>query len=850
MKLLLVTAYLSLADGLEWSRQPSEVLATASRSSLTRSALAFRGQRSSPEPRSAGGFWTSVRDLRCSLSAGLFFGSGLLLAQTAPAQDNAAIKAFTDTYCFECHNLLDTGANLNLERDFALPADAEIWEKVVQKLDMRTMPPLGSEKPSEQEYASTATLLATQLDAAAVRQPRAGQPLLHRLNRTEYATVIHDLLGLNIRADELLPPDDSAFGFDNNANVLGLSPVLLERYLSAADLISSLALGDLAAQPLATTYRVKLDLSQDQHIEGLPLGTVGGLKVEHFFPLDGEYEFSANLLRTNLEYMRGIELPHQLEMSVDGQRIFLGTVGGPDDLALMSNPTNGSDAIDNRMRVRVPVTAGAHEVVVTFIQKRAVSTGRLQGFVRSSVDTFEAVGRPHLEMMTVKGPFNATGAGDTNSRSTVLTCQPAANSSKADELACARVILSTLATRAYRRPLTEEDIAPLLDFFAQGRAKGSFDAGIQMGLRRILASPAFIFRPENSPANIAPGSLYRLPDLELASQLSFFLWSSIPDDTLLKLAVANQLHEPGVLRAQTQRMLADPKASRFVENFAGQWLQLRNLNNARPNSADYPNFDDNLRTGFRKETELLFASVLQEQRSVLDLLRADYTFVNERLAKHYGIPNVYGSQFRRVPVTDEARLGILGHGSVLTVTSHADRTSPVVRGKWVLENLLAAPPPPPPPDVPALQANEENVLPKSLRARLEQHRENPVCASCHAVMDPIGFSLENFDAVGEWRTQEAGQPIDAHGVLADGSEVNGVVSLRSALLSRPELFVSAVTQKLMIYALGRGIEAGDMPSVRKVVLDSAQQNYTLASLIVGIVESAPFQMRSAPVEKQ
>ncbi len=781
------------------------------------------------------------------LCAGLLAGSGTLQAQSStPQHDIAAVQRVIEKHCFDCHSLTDTSADLNLERSFSLPADAEIWEKVVRKLNMRTMPPHGQSRPSEQEYATTAAMLEKQLDASAALHPVANVPLLHRLNRTEYASVIHDLLDLNVPVKDLLPPDDSAFGFDNNASALGLSPVLLERYLSAADLISSLAVGDPAAPALATTYRVRLDLSQDQPIEGLPIGTVGGLKVEHLFPLDGEYEFSANLLRTNLEYMRGIEVPHQVEMSVDGKRIFLASVGGPEDLALMSNPTAGSDEIDQRLRVRVPITAGSHEVAVTFIQKRAVSTGRLQGFVRSSVDTFEAVGRPHIEMMTVKGPFNPTGSGNTISRKKVFSCQPTDNSTQSAELSCAREILSTLATRAYRRPLAEEDMAPLLQFFSAGRAKGSFDAGIQMALRRILASPAFIFRAEAIPEQLAAEALFRISDIELASQLSFFLWSSMPDDTLMKLAVANQLHEPDVLRTQTLRMLKDPKSARFVENFAGQWLQLRNLNNARPNSADFPNFDDNLRTGFSRETELLFASILQEDRSALDLLRADYTFVNERLARHYGIANVYGSQFRRVSVTDNARLGILGHGSVLTVTSHADRTSPVVRGKWVLENLLAAPPPAPPPNVPALPENSEEKLPKSLRARLELHRKDPICAGCHAVMDPIGFSLENFDAVGAWRTQESGLPIDARGVLSDGSAVNGVVSLRNALLARPDLFVSAITQKLMIYALGRGIDAGDMPAVRKVVRESAKHNYTLSALVLGIVESTPFQMRMKP----
>ena len=766
----------------------------------------------------------------------------------AQAQQSQAGEAHTQLgvfgeYCFECHGLFDTRAGLNLERDFTLPDDAALWEKVVRKLQMRGMPPQGQPRPSDGEYNETIAFLERQLDESAVNNPDFGAPLLRRLNRSEYAHAIYDLLGMSVRVEDLLPPDDSAFGFDNNASLLGLSPALLERYLSAADQISSLALGDMDVQAAATSYRVRLDLSQDQHIEGLPFGTVGGVKFEHIFPLDGEYELDANLLRTNLEFMRGVEQPHQIEMSIDGERVFLGTVGGPEDLALMRNPTNGSDEIDERLRVRVPVKAGAREVVVTFIQKRAVSTGRLQGFDRSSVDTFEAIGRPHLEMVTVRGPFNATGPGETVSRRKVLSCLPARNSGEQEELSCAQEILGTLAKRAYRRPVTEEEMKPLLEFYAQGREKGSFENGIQLGIRRILASPAFIFRPEVSPEELEPGSIHRVSDLELASRLSFFLWSSIPDDELIELAVAGELHKPTVLREQALRMLEDPRADRFVENFAGQWLQLRNLNNARPNSTDYPNFDDNLRKGFRRESELLFTSVLNEDRSVLDLLRADYTFVNERLARHYDIPGVYGSHFRRVPLTHEARYGILGHGSVLTVTSHADRPSPVLRGKWILDNLLGSPPPPPPPDISAIPEVGENEVPQTLRARLELHRENPSCASCHAVMDPLGFALDNFDAVGGWRTEESGLPINSHGVLADGNEVDGVVSLRKALLKKPEVFVSTFVEKLMVYALGRGIAPSDMREVRSIVRETAEDEYKLESLILGVIDSASFQMK-------
>ncbi len=663
------------------------------------------------------------------------------------------------------------------------------------------------------------------------------------MNRTEYANAIHDLLDLNVDTTTLLPPDDSAFGFDNIADLLGVSPVLLERYLSAADRISSLAVGDPETQAGSDTYRVRQDLSQDQHIEGLPLGTVGGLAIEHTFPLDAEYEFRLSLFRNNLEIMRGIERPHQIELSIDGERIFLRPVGGPDDLARMRNPTDGSDAIDARFRIRVPVKAGPHKVAATFVQKRGVGTARLQGFVRSSVDTFEATGRPHLEAITILGPYKPAGAGETPSRKRIFTCRP---ENVADEARCASQILEPLARRAYRKPVSNADMRPLLDFFAQGRAKRDFESGIQFALRRMLAGPSFVFRAETSPDSVKPGTLHPIEPIELASRLSFFLWSSIPDEELISVAASGRLARREVLEQQVRRMLADPRSERFVSNFAGQWLQLRNLRNARPNSADFPDFDDNLRQGFRRETELFFTSILQGDRSVLDLLRADYTFLNERLARHYGVPGVYGSNFRRVPVADEARRGILGQGSILTVTSHADRTSPVVRGKWILENLMGAPPPPPPPEVPPLPENTEDAPPRTLRARLELHRENAVCASCHKVMDPIGFALENFDATGAWRTEEFGAPINATGQLADGSNVNGVVSLRNAILARPEVFAGTVTEKLMIYALGRGLNASDMPAVRAIVRDAASHNYALSSIIMGVTRSVPFQMRKKP----
>lgn len=772
--------------------------------------------------------------------------SGIAAAETpAPAPD-----AFLKQYCFTCHNDKLRTAGLSLEKlDLTRPDQSpEVWEKAIRKLRIGIMPPQGARQPDATARKAMISALEAARDQSAAASPNPGHSLLHRLNRTEYAAAIEDLLGLRVDVASLLPPDDSAFGFDNNANVLGVSSVLLERYLAAADRVSAMALADPNTEPGSDVYRARQDLSQDQHIEGLPFGTVGGMAVEHTFPQDAEYEFRLSFFRNNLEIMRGIERPHQVELSIDDQRIFLRTLGGPNDLALMHNPTDGSDAIDARFRIRIPVHAGLHNVTATFVQKRGLGTARLQGFVRSSVDTFEVTGRPHLEALTILGPYNASKNSGRPSNLD-LSCQDASSasgSSSQDTESCARQVLQRLARHAYRRPVTGEDMRPLMQFYERGEAKGGPERGYQMALRRILASPSFLFRAETSPANLPAGAVHPVDPVELASRLSFFLWSSIPDERLLDLAVSGKLAQPEVQEAEVRRMLADPRGQRFVANFAGQWLQLRNLRNARPNSAEFPDFDDNLRQDFRKETELLFASVLREDRSVLDLLRADYTFLDERLARHYGIDGVYGSNMRRVALAQEERRGLLGQGSILTVTSHADRTSPVVRGKWILENLLDAPPPPPPPTVPPLTENTEGAPPKSLRARLELHRANAICASCHKLMDPIGFSLENFDAVGTWRTADAGSPIDASGQLADGSKVNGVMSLRKAFLTRPEVFAGAVTEKLMIYALGRGLEPYDMPAVRTILRDTAPENYRLSSLVVGVVRSLPFQMRKKP----
>ena len=771
-------------------------------------------------------------------------GAALLcvISSQASAADRASApfspQAVINSYCVSCHNeRLKTGG-LMLDRLDTSHVDGapDVWEKVVKKLQTRMMPPQGARHPDEATYARLISSLERSLDLLAAERPNPGRPLLHRLNRAEYANAIRDLLGLNVDVASLLPPDDAAFGFDNIGDVLGVSPVLLERYLSAAGRISALAVGDPTIQPGADTYRNRQDLSQDQRLEGLPLGTVGGLLASYVFPLDAEYAFQVTLFRNNTNAIRGLESPHQVEITIDGVRVLLTTIGG----ATGRGAANGVEA---KLRVRVPVHAGPHEVVATFVRKIGEGTDRVQPFLRSSIDTFDATGRPHIETLTITGPFNGRAPADTPSRRKIFVCRPAA---PAGERACATRIVSTLARRAYRRPVTRDDVQPLLAFYDAGRQKGTFDAGIQMALRRILASPKFVFRSERDADHLAPGATYPITDVELASRLSFFLWSSIPDDRLLTVAASGRLRDPAVLTREVRRMLADPRADALVTNFAGQWLHLRNLRSIVPNSNEFPNFDDNLRQAFLREAELFFGSVVREDRSVLDLLTADYTFVNERLAKHYGMPNIYGTNFRRVTLTDDARRGLLGKGGVLMVTSHPDRTSPVVRGKWILENLMGAPPPPPPPDVPPLKDQEEGAAPRTMRQQMEEHRASPVCAGCHKVMDPLGFALENFDGVGAWRAREAGAPIDASGQLADGTKINGVVMLRDALVKRPDVFVGTLTEKLLIYALGRGLGYYDMPAVRGIVQQAARADNRFSSLILGIVRSAPFRVRMMP----
>jgi mono/diheme cytochrome c family protein len=772
-------------------------------------------------------------------------------AATPAADASAALKQ----YCITCHNerLKTAGLLLDKANLADIPADAELWEKVIRKLRAGTMPPQGAPRPDRATYDHLLSHLETALDRAAVASPAPGRPLLHRLNRAEYANVIRDLFGLDVDVASLLPPDDAGYGgFDNIADVLGVSPMLQERYLAAAQKISALALasGELGTK-VDAKYITPGDVTQTKHMEGLPLGTRGGVLIRHTFPVDGEYVIAPTLFKTNNWVVRGIMHQHELEIILDGERVHLASVGGPRvDYSTNNDVDSGSispEDVNNRifetLKVRVPVKAGPHNVGVTFLYQSLAQEPQLLEPLQSRVDAVDGNGVPQVDAVVISGPYNPARTADTASRRRIFVCRP---TRPAEEGPCARKILSTLGRRAYRGLMTDADEQALLNFYERGRAEGgSFDAGIQVALRRMLADPTFIFRAEQDPKEAAAGTVHRISDLELASRVSFLLWSSIPDDELLDLASRNMLRDPTVFERQVRRMLSDPRSRALVTNFAGQWLYIRNLKATNPDRMEFPNFDDNLRQSLRREMEMFFDSVVREDRNVLDLMTADYTFVDERLARHYGIPNVYGSRFRRVAVTDEARKGLLGKGSILAVTSRADRTSPVLRGKWILENLLGSPPPPPPPVVPPFPENS-GEQPRTVRARLEQHRANPACASCHRLMDPLGLALENFDAVGAWRTREGVNPVEPAGQIFDGTRVDGPVALRKAVLSRPENFVDTLTEKLLTYALGRSLAYSDMPVIRGIVHDAARADYRFSSIVMGIVKSVPFQMRSKP----
>jgi hypothetical protein len=759
---------------------------------------------------------------------------------SVPQSEQALVKQ----YCVTCHNARVLTGGLSLEGldPAAAASHSDLWEKVIMKLRGGMMPPVGMPRPGEATLQAFAASLERRIDGQALTSPDPGHKPIHRLNRTEYRNAVRDLLDLEVDVRDLLPADDESHGFDNIAGVLRVSSSLLEQYLTAARRVSSLAVGT-DTEVVRLAYRVPPDDSQQDEVDGVGLGTRGGLRFRHNFPQNAEYELAIGLMQNFHGYITGLEFAHRVEIAIDGEQVFTAHVGGEEDnLASDRNMSAAALAIHERLKARVRVAAGPHDVGVTFFRRnRAASDEPLQLHERHH-DLQDMNGLPIVEQVTVTGPFAPTGPGDTPSRRRIFTCRPG---TPAQEASCAKTILTDLAHRAFRRPVTAGDLDPLMELYEAARAEGStFDTGIEQALRLVLASPKFLFRVEEPPA--AAGRVEPVSDLELASRLSFFLWSSIPDGELLKLAEQGRLDEPAVLQAQVERMLRDPRSRALVDNFAAQWLRLRNLRSHTPIARDFPNFDNELREAFRIETELFFESIIREDRSVLDLLNADYTYVNERLARHYGIPNVYGSHFRRVTVKQDARRGLLGQGSILTVTSYPNRTSPVLRGKWVLENLLGTPPPAPPQDVPDIEENQPGEEARSLRARLEAHRRNPTCASCHRVMDPLGFALENFDGLGRWREKEPGGAIDPTGQLADGTPIDGPVALRKAVLERREMFVRTLTEKLMTYGLGRGIEVDDRPLVRRVAREAAAHDYRWSAIVLGIVRSAPFQMKKAP----
>lgn len=767
-------------------------------------------------------------------------GLGSVVGQGASlrsAQNSApALAGFVDHYCADCHDPDSKKGDLDLVTLCRNPVQtqSEGWEKVVRQLRARQMPPSDKKRPSEREYNAVLDRLEGELDSFYVRRPDPGRTeSLRRLNRTEYQNAIRDLLALDVDAASLLPKDDAGHGFDN-VTVSTLSPTLLDRYLSAAQKISRLAVGSVQRVG-GDTFRPAPDLTQESHVDGLPFGTRGGMCIPYTFPQDAEYEVQVRLTRDRNDEVEGLRERHQMDVLLDGERCASFSIEPPKD--------RNFDAVDRHLKARIRVKAGPHRVGVTFVKQSGslIETLREPYHVHFNMHRHPRLG-PAVYQVSINGPYEAEGPGTSPSRQRIFIVRP---SKPEQEESCAKQIFLALARRAYRRPVTDEDIEKPLSFFHAARQESGFDGGIEAGLAAILVSPNFLLRIEKDPENVAGQRAYRISDLELASRLSFFLWSSLPDETLLTLAERGELHQSGVLEKQTRRMLADPRAKALASNFAGQWLYLRNLDSFTPDLRLFPDFDDNLRQALKQETELFFDSVVREDRSVLTLLKADYTFLNQRLAEHYGIPNVYGSRLRRVVVAGQGRGGLLRQGSVLAVTSYATRTSPVMRGKWILDNLMGTPPPPPPGNVPALKDNAiaANL---SVRERLAEHRANPQCASCHKRIDPPGFALENFDAVGRWRRLEEGKAVDASGGLPDGSECMGVDALEQGLLQRPELFVGTLTEKLMTFALGRGVDAHDAPAIRTIVRDAKAHENKFSAVVIGITQSIPFTMRRSP----
>ena len=798
------------------------------------------------------------------------FGLPRVAAAQAPEPgrhaSGASVRATLDRFCVRCHNDRLRTADLALDtHDLAdVGTDAETWERVIVKLRSRTMPPAGNPRPREATYGAVASWLETEIDTAALASPDPGRgETFHRLNRAEYHAAVRDLLAVDVDVTELLPADDTyEHGFDNNGDVLSISPDLVARYLSAARRISRLAVGIPPIGPAVATYRVHPGLLQDDRQDDLlSFGSRGGIAIRHYFPVDGEYTIRVRLHRNFSDYILGFAAPQELDVRVDGALVERFTVGDADSVGQMA-PLSFAGNIagdpeweyymntgDAHLEARFQAKAGQRTVGVSFVRRMSEQEGVLQprnrGYGRFVDERYDD--QAAVEQVAIGGPYTVEGPGDTPSRREMFVCRPTKGATAGDEEACAERILGKLARRAYRRPVADGDVEALLGFFRAGRRDGGFDDGIQFALERMLVDPEFLFRIERDPEDAAPGTPYRLGDLELAARLSFFLWSSIPDDELLEAAADGRLAEPAELERQTRRLLADARSRALVDNFASQWLRLRNLESQERESADYPEFDENLREAFRRETELFVESNIREDRSLLELLSANYTFVNERLARHYGIRGVYGDRFRRVTLDpDHPRGGLLGHGGLLMVTSYPNRTSPVVRGKWLLETILGAPPPEPPPNVPGLPDRGEGGEPASVRERLERHRANPACAGCHAPMDPLGFALENFDAIGSWRaTSEAGGPIDASATMPSGEAFAGPAGLRRVLLGRGEDFVATVTEKLLAYALGRGLDYTDRPAVRRILRDAAGDDYRWSSIVLGIVKSTPFQWRRA-----
>jgi hypothetical protein len=780
------------------------------------------------------------------LKAFAFNAVAILWVGTASAQPAAPApsRALVNQYCAYCHNdKLKSGGMSLTKLEVSHPEqNGELAEKAIRKMRAGLMPPPGMPRPAGPALKLFATSLETAIDQAAALRPNPGRPALHRLNRTEYANSIRDLLGVTVDVSPLLPADDMSHGFDNMADVLSLSPALMEGYIRAAGKISREAVGDPQALPLTHTYSIPRVLSQMRHVDGTPIGTRGGMAVVHDFPADGEYTFKLGFYYSPTGPLFGVNQGkgQQIEIAVNGERVSLLEINPAMTLATdgIKSPPVRLRAGPQRISASFPVKFdGPIEDEYRMVEQSLVdvSVGALPGMTTL----------PHLHELSITGPLKPAGVSDTPSRRKIFTCRPLEGD---DEIRCAKQIAAALVRQAYRRPVNENDIEGLLGFYQSGKNQGNFETGIRTVIQAMIASPEFVFRFERVPANVAPGRNYRISDLELASRLSYFLWSTAPDGELIDLASQGKLKEPLVLEKQVKRMLADPRAAALSTVFAGQWLHLQNLKTANPDLFEYPNFDKTLADSMRRETELLFANVMREDRSVLELLTADYTFVDERLAKHYGIPNILGNRFRRVAVTDPNRFGLLGHGSILTLTSTALRTSPVQRGKYVMEVLLGAPPPPPPPNVPALPENADSrtghvAKPLSVRERVEQHRANAACAGCHKMMDPIGFALENFDAVGVWRTSDSGFRIDPSGEMFDGAKLSGPASLRQALLNHSDVFISNLTENLLAYGLGRVLEYYDMPAVRGVDREAARNHNRFSSFILGIVKSAPFQFR-------